>query len=594
MQDPSHRAVNVAPVLLVFWKHARRYPIALTLAIVFPAIVQALEIIVPLLYKQFFDMLASAAAHPSQAVVENLVWVLVAITIVGGIIWLTRRVGQFASVYLEPRVMRDLMQTSFDYLMGHSYSFFVHNFAGSLVRRINRIARSFERTNDIFIFTVIPLVVALSGIILVLFLRHRVLGVVFLVWTCVFIVIQYSFTRWKQKYNVEMAERDSAVTGALSDSITNDTTVKLFTGKKFEGQRFRATAERFRQSQSFVWGLDEWTNAVQGALFVAIEFALMYSAIQLWGKGALSVGDFALIQAYIISSFHHLWNFGNSFRKLYEAFADATEMVDILNTPHEVQDPLNARLLKVTHGAIEFRSAQFSFQKTRRVLHDFTLAIRGGEKVALVGPSGAGKSTVAKLLFRFYDIDDGEILIDGQNIARVTQKSLRENIALVPQEPILFHRTLMENIRYGRGNASDKEVVEAAKKAHCHEFITQFPGKYDTFVGERGVRLSGGERQRVAIARAILKNAPILVLDEATSSLDSESEALIQKALATLMRDKTVIVIAHRLSTIMQMDRIVIIEGGSVVMAGTHEELLSKEENIYKKLWGIQAGGFLR
>jgi ATP-binding cassette subfamily B protein len=221
------------------------------------------------------------------------------------------------------------------------------------------------------------------------------------------------------------------------------------------------------------------------------------------------------------------------------------------------------------------------------------LRVRSGEKVALVGPSGAGKSTIVKILFRFYEITRGKILIDGQDISRVTQESLRDQISLVPQEPILFHRTLRENIRYGRPGASDEEVVEAARQAHCHEFISGLDKGYDTYVGERGIKLSGGERQRVAIARAILKNAPILVLDEATSSLDSESEALIQDALRVLMRDKTVIVIAHRLSTIMQMDRIIVLENGTVADMGTHQELLRTEGGLYKKLWQLQAGGFL-
>jgi len=219
------------------------------------------------------------------------------------------------------------------------------------------------------------------------------------------------------------------------------------------------------------------------------------------------------------------------------------------------------------------------------------LTIKGGEKLALVGPSGAGKTTITKLILRFYDVKNGAIEIDGQNISNITQESLRNAIAFVPQEPILFHRTLMENIRYGRRDASDEEVIMAAKKAHCHEFISTLPENYQTYVGERGVRLSGGERQRVAIARAILKNAPILVLDEATSSLDSESEALIQEALQILMQGKTVVVIAHRLSTIMKMDTIVVIEGGKIVAEGTHNELI-KQGGLYKKLWSIQAGGF--
>jgi ATP-binding cassette, subfamily B, bacterial len=288
-----------------------------------------------------------------------------------------------------------------------------------------------------------------------------------------------------------------------------------------------------------------------------------------------------------------LWNVGRAIRKLYEALANADEMIEILNTPHEVKDARNAKELQVQTGRIEFQNVYFSFNKTRRILKDMNLVIKPKEKVALVGPSGAGKSTITKLLFRFFDVERGKIIVGNQNIAKVTQDSLRENIALVPQEPILFHRTIMDNIRYGRRDAMDKEVIEAAKRAHAHEFIEGLQDGYETFVGERGVKLSGGERQRVAIARAILKNAPILVLDEATSSLDSESEALIQEALEELMRDKTTIVIAHRLSTIMKMDRIVVIEDGKVTESGTHKQLLRKKDNIYKKLWEIQAGGFI-
>jgi ATP-binding cassette subfamily B protein len=267
-------------------------------------------------------------------------------------------------------------------------------------------------------------------------------------------------------------------------------------------------------------------------------------------------------------------------------------MVELLKTPHGIEDALGAKLLSVTEGAIAFTDVDFYFHETRSVLEKFSLSIKPGEKVALVGPSGAGKTTITKLILRLYDVAGGTITIDDQDIARVTQESLRDAIAFVPQEPTLFHRSIMDNIRYGRREATSEEVVEAAKQAHCHEFITTLPQGYETFVGERGVKLSGGERQRVAIARALLKNAPILVLDEATSSLDSESESLIQDALKTLMKNKTVIVIAHRLSTVMSMDRIIVIDGGSIADQGTHAELLAKD-GIYQKLWSIQAGGFL-
>jgi len=283
----------------------------------------------------------------------------------------------------------------------------------------------------------------------------------------------------------------------------------------------------------------------------------------------------------------------HNIKDLYESFADAEEMVEILNTPHDIKDAPGAAALRVTNGQIQFRDVSFSFHETREVLHKINLTVNSHEKIALIGPSGAGKSTIVKLLFRLYDVSDGSVLIDGRPINRVTQESLHANLSLVPQDPILFHRSLMENIRYGRRNATNKEVVEAARLAHCVDFIEELPNKYETFVGERGIKLSGGERQRVAIARAILKNAPILVLDEATSSLDSRSEMLIQDALKKLMKGKTVIVIAHRLSTIRQMDRIVVFEKGRIIDTGTHEELLAKG-GLYNQLWNLQAGGFLR
>jgi len=291
-------------------------------------------------------------------------------------------------------------------------------------------------------------------------------------------------------------------------------------------------------------------------------------------------------------TFDRLVGINRELRGFYSALADGGEMVTILQTPHEIRDKRAARHLAIEKGVVWFDDVTFNFHKGTPILHQFNLTIDGGERIALVGPSGAGKSTVTKLLLRLYDVDNGSVKIDGQDIAGVTQDSLRDAIAFVPQEPILFHRTLMDNIRYGWRDATDEQVIEAAKKAHCHEFISRLPEGYNTFVGERGIKLSGGERQRVAIARAILKDAPILVLDEATSSLDSESEAYIQDALETLMRGKTVIVIAHRLSTIMKMDRIVVMEKGTIVAQGTHLQLIN-ERGLYQKLWSIQAGGFI-
>ncbi len=402
------------------------------------------------------------------------------------------------------------------------------------------------------------------------------------------------FVRYKLKWDIKRADADSEVTGQLADSIVNNINIKLFNGYKFEEKRFKNRLKELSKLIIKSYNLGSIITGLQALLMIILEVGVFYIAVKLWQKGLVTIGDFVLLQAYIFTIFDSLWNIGRYIRRIYESLSDAEEMTEILTKPHEVKDNPSAKPLEVKKGEIVFQNVTFKYGlNTRYILQNFNLKIKPQEKIALIGPSGGGKSTIVKLLFRFFDIEKGEILIDGQNIADVSQNSLRESISLVPQEPILFHRTLMENIRYGRRSATDEEVIRAAKLAHCHEFIMSFPDKYNTYVGERGVKLSGGERQRVAIARAILKNAPILVLDEATSSLDSESELLIQDALTNLMQGKTVIVIAHRLSTISKMDRIVVIENGQISEEGKHNELLKASQGTYQKLWQIQAGGFI-
>ena len=584
--------LEIGAVLKVFFEHLKPYPIATFLAIGLTALAIAIDLFIPLLYKRIIDT-AAASALPTEDIVSLMVGMLVLTISVVIVRQTARRGGVIASIYVEPKVMSDMTQNAYSYLVGHSYRFFVNNFTGSLVRRVGRLTRAYEEWFDRLVYDFIPIGVSLTGITIVLFLRDPKLGLAFGVWVVIFLTIQIGVARWMLKYNLAVAERDSEVTGVLSDAISNDVTIKTFAGEDEERRLLKEAVTKQRKAFYKSWTLNEVVNSIQTIMMVLIEFILFFTAIHLWAQGILTVGDFVLIQAYLLVAIDRLWNFGSALRKLFEAFADATEMVDILNEPHEVQDTKNAKALTVTNGAISFNNVDFGFNESGNVLQDFNLSITGREKVALVGPSGAGKTTITKLILRFFDVKGGAIVIDGQNISEVTQKSLRESVAFVPQEPTLFHRTLMENIRYGRLDATDEEVIEAARKAHCDEFITKAPEGFDTYVGERGIKLSGGERQRIAIARAILKDSPILVLDEATSSLDSESESLIQDALTKLMEDKTVIAIAHRLSTVMKMDRIIVIENGKVVTSGTHQDLVKHEGGLYKKLWEIQAGGFL-
>jgi ATP-binding cassette subfamily B protein len=418
------------------------------------------------------------------------------------------------------------------------------------------------------------------------------LAVYVFIWCLLYLLFSYAYSIFKLPYDIKRAAADTKTTAQLADSITNNINIKLFTNYERENKRFFGVTQEQFALRKKSWDLGTIGDLIQSLLMIGLEFLIIYLGIKDWQRNVLQVGDIALIQFYLLRISDKLWNTGRNIRNIYEAIADANEMTEILVKPHEVVDKSKARVFKFRQGAIEFSKVFFTYKEGVEVLRDFDLQIKPGEKVALIGSSGGGKSTLIKLLFRFYDIQNGKIVIDGQDISAVTQDSLRKNLSLVPQDPILFHRSLMENIRYGKPEASEAEVIEASRIAHCHEFISRFPQGYETLVGERGVKLSGGERQRVAIARAVLKNAPILVLDEATSSLDSESEMLIQDALKKLMKGKTVIVVAHRLSTIMQMDRIIVIDGGRIVEEGKHKELLKAQEGIYQKLWNIQAGGF--
>jgi ATP-binding cassette subfamily B protein len=591
MPGEKKAEVRIMPVLRAYWRSTANYRGFFALLILGIVAAQATGLIVPLYLRQFINLLSANAA--SAAVVEALLAVLAVYGLFGLGNWLSRQLIFWANARLDADVMADLEDEAFAYLIGHSYDFFTSNFAGTLTRRVNRYSRSYEQVLDSFTYSFLPTFIFAIGSIGVLWYRNIWLGLGLLAWVALFITVQILLNAWRHPLRVARVAQDSKMTGALSDAVGNHAAITLFAAEAAERASMLAIVRAWQKATMRSWNADNLINGVQQFLGIAIEVGLLGGAVFLWQKGLVTVGDFVLIQVYILGLLDQVWGFGNTLRRVYDAFADASEMVEILETPHQIQDAPGAAALALTKGEVVFEQVGFNFNSGRQVLADYSLAIEGGEKVALVGPSGAGKSTVTKLLLRLYDPNSGRILIDGQDIKEITQESLRKNISYVPQESVLFHRTLKDNIAYGKQGATMEEIIEAAKKAHCHEFIAALPQGYETYVGERGVKLSGGERQRVAIARAILKDAPILVLDEATSSLDSESEALIQDALGKLMEGKTVIAIAHRLSTIMKMDRIIVMEGGKVVLSGTHAELLAQEGNLYKKLWEIQAGGFI-
>ncbi|HYF28761.1 MAG TPA: ABC transporter ATP-binding protein [Candidatus Paceibacterota bacterium] len=588
--DTKREIVPAGRILRAYAPELGKHPGLFVMVMVGMAGIVATDLIAPLYLKQFFN--AIAGTDPTTNLVAELSMIITIVIALYVANWVAFRAYSIGLINLELKAMSRLYNHAFDYLIRHSQHFFTSQFTGTLTRRVAKFSDAFETLVDTVFMQFVPTAIFVVGAVIVLATQHPWLGGILAVWSVIFIIVQIWLANLRQPLREAQSRAESERTGATADALSNQSAITQFAAEEAESRKLADVVARWRQAAMRSWGADEFIWAVLGLLMIGIQAALLYAAVELWSRGLLTVGDFVLIQAYLITTFERLIGINRDLRRFYAGLANASEMITILDTDYDIKDAAGARELVVDEGSITFEDVSFGYQD-RPTLAGFSLSIPSHQKVALVGPSGAGKSTITKLLLRLYDVTGGTIRIDGQDIREVTQESLRKAISFVPQEPALFHRSLRENISYGRPDASEAEIIEAAKKAHCHEFIAGLPLGYETYVGERGVKLSGGERQRVAIARAILKDAPILVLDEATSSLDSESESLIQDALRTLMAGKTVVVIAHRLSTIMSMDRIVVLEGGRVVADGTHDELVADAGGLYHKLWSIQAGGFI-
>lgn len=495
---------------------------------------------------------------------------------------------------LELLAMRDLANNCFNVVSEQSMQFHSDRFSGSLVSQTNKFIWAFERLFDVIIWEIWPTSVYILLVVIVLLPQVPWFAVGLIVFTVIYGLISMLSFRKISHINDEEAAAEAKQTGQLADSITNIISVKSYAGEQHERRRYAKFAQKtYDTSMKLMRATvtrDIMFNCVQIGITALILVFLLVGREWL----GISVAVLVLVVNYAQSIQGELWSINSILKNVNRVFGDAHEMTIILDTKDDVVDAPNAEPLKMVGATVDFRDVDFKHSDAKQaIFNDFNLQIRDGERVGLVGVSGSGKTTLTKLLLRFADVDSGKIEISGQDIREITQQSLRENIAYVPQETSLFHRTVAENIAYSRPEATREEIERAAKLANAHDFIMELPEGYETLVGERGIKLSGGQRQRIAIARAILKDAPILVLDEATSALDSESEALIQDALNKLMAGRTSIVIAHRLSTIASMDRIIVLENGKIVEQGKHHELLQDPEGVYHHLWSRQSGAFM-
>ena len=578
-------------VVKYFLKKSRPYKWLIILSLLWSIIIAWVSIISPIYQTKLVDIVSMTWVERPELVTMLLKLLLIILILDLTNIWAWRLVW-FPMIKYENEAMKDIYEECFQYLHRHSYRFFSNNLSWSLIRKISKLAWSYETVVDTFIFQILNMIIFIPMTIIIVMNENVKIWLLFLAFVIIYTTLQIIFFNIMKKYEIEANEWNSKTTWELSDSIINNFNVLIFASIAYEFKRFKDTLLWWMNIRKKQRRLYEWTYFASSMVTCIFGIWSIYFAIKARWAWLVPASVIILVQLYVIRISNQLSNIRHILKSMSRALWESTEMLEILNTPHEIQDHTNKKI-KIWNGRIDFENVTFSYVEWKKVFDGLNLNIKPWEKVAIVWASGSWKTSLIKLLFRFFDIQWWKILIDWQDISQVTQDSLREQLSMVPQDPILFHRTIKENIAYGRPNATEQEIIAAAKMAKCHDFISWLKDGYESFVWERWIKLSWWERQRIAIARAILENKNILVMDEATSSLDSESEKYIQDAMDEVMKNKTCIVIAHRLSTIAKMDKIIVMDNWKIVEKWSHNVLIQNKDWIYHKLWSIQSGWFL-